>query len=149
MKNTPVYSRTYVSTYRVYGDASFDGSRPDVVVVEDSNSGFEFFNALCKRSGIPCISAGGKSNVYNAVLERQESNVLVIADGAAFGPEMELLTSLQRFKNIQLFLPESFEWLVLQSGLLNDKQTRDMLANPAAYIDSESFFSWEQFSPTS
>ena len=141
----PVYSRTYASTYRVYGNASFDGSRPDVVVVEDSNSGFEFFNALCKRSGIPCISAGGKSNVYNAVLERQESNVLVIADGAAFGPEMELLTSLQRFKNIQLFLPESFEWLVLQSGLFSDKQTRDMLANPAAFIESESFFSWEQF----
>ncbi len=139
----PVYSRTYASTYRVYGGSSFDGSRPDVVVVEDSNSGFEFFNALCKRSGIPCISAGGKSNVYNAVLERQESNVLVIADGAAFGPEMELLTSLQRFKNIQLFLPESFEWLVLQSGLFNDKQTRDMLANPAAFIESESFFSWE------
>lgn len=83
------------------------------------------------------------------MFERQESNVLVIADGAALGPEMELLTSLQRFKNIQLFLPESFEWLVLQSGLLNDKQTRDMLANPAAYIESESFFSWEQFSPTS
>ena len=96
-------------TYRVYGDASFDGSRPDVVVVEDSNSGFEFFNALCKRSGIPCISAGGKSNVYNAVLERQESNVACHRRVAAFGPEMELLTSLQRFKNIQLFLPESFE----------------------------------------
>lgn len=144
-----MYSRTYASTYRVYSGSSFDGSRPDVVVVEDSNSGFEFFNTLCKRSGIPCISAGGKSSVYNAVFERQESNVLVIADGAALGPEMELLTSLQRFKNIQLFLPESFEWLVLQSGLLNDKQTRDMLANPAAYIESESFFSWEQFSPTS
>ena len=112
-----MYSRTYASTYRVYSGSSFDGSRPDVVVVEDSNSGFEFFNALCKRSGIPCISAGGKSSVYNAVFERQESNVLVIADGAALGPEMELLTSLQRFKNIQLFLPESFEWLVPQSGL--------------------------------
>lgn len=58
-----------------------------MIVVEDSNSGFEFFNALCKRSGIPCISAGGKSNVYNAVLERQESNVLVIADGQRLDPK--------------------------------------------------------------
>lgn len=141
----PVYSRTYASTFRIYGNRSFDGSKPEVVVVEDSNSGFEFFSALCKRSDIPCISAGGKSNVYNTVLERQEHNVLVIADGAAFGPEMELLTSLQRFKTIQLYLPESFEWLVLQSGLFPDKQTRDMLENPAAYVESERFFSWEQF----
>lgn len=141
----PVYSRTYASTYRIYGSVSFDGSKPEVVVVEDSNSGFEFFSALCRRSGIPCISAGGKSNIYNTVLERQESNILVVADGAAFGPEMELLTSLQRFKTIQLYLPESFEWLVLQSGLLPDKQIQDMLEDPAAHIESERFFSWEQF----
>lgn len=69
----------------------------------------------------------------------------VPAGGDAFGPEMELLTSLQRFKAIQLYLPESFEWLVLQSGLLPDKQTRDMLENLAAYVESERFFSWEQF----
>ena len=141
----PVYSRTYASTYRIYGDAVFDGSKPDVVVVEDSNSGFEFFSALCQRSSIPCVSAGGKAKIYDTVLERRERNILVIADGAAFGPEMEFLVSLQRFKNIQLYLPESFEWLVLRSGLFPDKQTQDMLNNPAAYIDSERFFSWEQF----
>lgn len=141
----PVYSRTYASTYRIYGNADFDGSKPDVVVVEDSNSGFEFFSALCQRSGIPCVSAGGKAKIYDTVLERRERNILVIADGAAFGPEMEFLVSLQRFKNIQLYLPESFEWLVLRSGLFPDKQTQDMLNNPAAYIDSERFFSWEQF----
>lgn len=140
----PVYSRTYASAFRIYGNSRFDGSTPEVVIVEASNSGFEFFSALCQRSGIPRISAGGKSNIYNMVLERQESSVLVIADGAAFGPEIELLTS-QRLKSIQLFLPESFEWLVLKSGLFPDKQTQGMLQSPAAYIESERFFSWEQF----
>lgn len=53
--------------------------------------------------------------------------------------------SLQKFKTIQLYLSESFEWLVLQSGLFPDKQMRDMLENPAAHIESEGFFSWEQF----
>ncbi len=72
--------------------------------MEDSNSGYQFFSALCEKSGIPCISANGKSHIYDIVLEREESDVLVIADGAAFGPEMELLTSLQRFKSIKLFL---------------------------------------------
>lgn len=141
----PAYSRVYASTYRIYGNRSFDGAKPELVVVEDSNSGFEFFSALCRRSGIPCISAGGKTKIYDTVLERQESSILVIADGAAFGPEMGFLVSLQRFKNIQLFLPESFEWLVLRSGLFPDKETQDMLENPAAHIESERFFSWEQF----
>lgn len=120
----PVYSRTYASTYRIYGKSEFDGAKPQVVIVEDSNSGYEFFAALCKNSSIPCISAGGKSNIYDIALNRKERDILVIADGAAFGPEMEFLVSLQRFKRIKLFLPESFEWLVLKSGLFPDKRTR-------------------------
>ena len=58
---------------------------------------------------------------------------------------MEFLTSLQRFKRIKLFLPESFEWLVLKSGLFPDKRTQEMLRSPASYIESADFFSWEQF----
>ena len=121
----PVYSRTYASTYRIYGKSEFDGAKPQVVIVEDSNSGYEFFAVLCKNSGIPCISAGGKSNIYDIALNRKERDILVIADGAAFGPEMEFLVSLQRFKRIKLFLPESFEWLVLKSGLFPDKRTQE------------------------
>lgn len=58
---------------------------------------------------------------------------------------MEFLVSLQRFKRIKLFLPESFEWIVLKSGLFTDRETREMLQNPADYIESADFFSWEQF----
>ena len=139
----PVYSRTYASTYRIYGKSEFDGAKPQVVIVEDSNSGYEFFAVLCKNSGIPCISAGGKSNIYDIALNRKERDILVIADGAAFGPEMEFLVSLQRFKRIKLFLPESFEWLVLKSDLFPDKRTQEMLRSPASYIESADFFSWE------
>lgn len=107
----PVYSRTYASTYRIYGKSEFDGAKPQVVIVEDSNSGYEFFAVLCKNSGIPCISAGGKSNIYDIALNRKERDILVIADGAAFGPEMEFLVSLQRFKRIKLFLPNHLSGL--------------------------------------
>ena len=34
----PVYSRIYTSTYRIYGEQSFSGQRPELVIVEDSNS---------------------------------------------------------------------------------------------------------------
>lgn len=58
---------------------------------------------------------------------------------------MPYVYSLRRFKKIGLFLPESFEWLVLRSGLFNDAQTQEMLLHPADFIDCEKFFSWEQF----
>ena len=132
-------------TYRIYGDDSFVGERPELVVVEDSNSGYEFFSALCEKSGIACESAGGKSRIYDVVRDCEAKSVLVIADGAAFGPEMELVTSLRRFKDVRLFLPESFEWLVLESGLIGGKEERNMLRHPADYIESSGFFSWEQF----
>lgn len=141
----PAYSRVYASTYRIYGDDSFVGERPELVVVEDSNSGYEFFSALCEKSGVACESAGGKSRIYDVVRDCEAKSVLVIADGASFGPEMELVTSLRRFKDVRLFLPESFEWLVLESGLIGGKEVRNMLRHPADYIESSEFFSWEQF----
>lgn len=107
----PAYSRTYTSTHRVYGARQFDGTRPDLVVVEDSNSGFDFFSALCQKSAVPCVSAKGKTSVFRTVRDAGANSILVIADGAAFGPEIETVLALARYKRLQLFLPESFEWL--------------------------------------
>ena len=47
--------------------------------------------------------------------------------------------------DIYLYLPESFEWLILQSGLITRENLPDMLAKPYDYIDSEKYFSWERF----
>ena len=141
----PAYARVHTSVYRIFGDASFSGERPELVIVEDSHSGFDFFSALCAKSGIQCVSARGKSNIYRLLRECKESDILVIADGAAFGPEMAYVTSLMRFKIIRLFLPESFEWLVLKSPLLRDASIDKLLEHPAEYIESSEFFSWETF----
>lgn len=141
----PVYSRVYTSTYRIYSDTKFRGERPELVIVEDTNSGYEFFSLLCKKSSVRCISAGGKSNICNCIMNAPENDILVIADGAAFGPEIAEATALLRRKSIKLFLPESFEWLVLKSGLFNSKHIKDMLLNPAEHIESSKFFSWEKF----
>ncbi|MDO4437822.1 MAG: hypothetical protein Q4B77_07750 [Coriobacteriaceae bacterium] len=141
----PAYKRVYTSTYRIFGSTVFSGERPELVVVEDSNAGYEFFCALCERSGVSCVSASGKSNIYPLLRKSSATDILVIADGAAFGSEMAYVSSLMRFKSIRLFLPESFEWLVLKSSLFNDARTQDMLLNPSDYIESSDFFSWEQF----
>ena len=69
----------------------------------------------------------------------------MIADGAAFGPEMERVMSLRRVRNTVLFLPESFEWLILRSGLIGDAEVQDILKSPYDYIESDRYFSWERF----
>ena len=47
--------------------------------------------------------------------------------------------------NIKLYLPESFEWIILSSELLEDKEIKDIMDKPENYIESQEYFSWERF----
>lgn len=58
-------------------------------MVEDSNAGCEFFESIAEDRSWSVISAGGKSNIYKLLKEHENKRLLVIADGAAFGPEMD------------------------------------------------------------
>lgn len=71
----------------------------------------------------------------------------VIADGAAFGPFMEMLTDYQlKYGNsLTLYVPESFEWLILSSGVVPDSEISKILEAPYDYIESSQYFSWERF----
>ena len=70
----------------------------------------------------------------------------MIADGAAFGPEMDRVMKMAyRNGNITVYLPESFEWLILASGVVDHKDLRNILEDPSSHIDSKEFFSWERF----
>jgi len=73
--------------------------------------------------------------------------VFVIADGAAFGAEMDRVMKLQRqYPNqITICLPESFEWLILQSGIVPIAGVNEMLEDPGRRIESAEYFSWERF----
>ena len=44
-----------------------------------------------------------------------------------------------------MYFPESFEWIILKSGVLNDKEIADIMDNPENYIDSTEYVSWERF----
>lgn len=135
--------RLYSSFYPLYTDRVT--IRPQLVIVEDSNSGFEFFQHICERFSIPCVSARGKTNICNAVESCDAENILIIADGAAFGPEIENLLFLNCIKKLGIFMPESFEWLLLKAKLLEDSAIDGMLENPSDSIDSSLYFSWERF----
>lgn len=142
--------RTYNELYRIYSAEEMTGlQKPEEVIVEDTNAGYEFFGEVCSDSGIGCTSAGGKSNLKNAINETQKENVLVIADGAALGAEMNELYQLMKHKpTVKCYLPESFEWLILKSGVIDDKTVRDILEHPEDYIESQQYFSWERFFAT-
>lgn len=76
----------------------------------------------------------------------QGRRLLIIADGAAFGSEMErVMQKVSVTDQIMLYLPESFEWLILKSGIVESQDIRDIINDPSQYIDSEKYMSWERY----
>lgn len=139
--------KCYQEFYRIYEKSEKEVIKPDIVVTEDSNSGNQFFNNVCDKVNKTCLSAGGKTNILGELKKvSTDKVVLVIADGAAFGSEMDVLVKFaEARKNIKIYLPESFEWILLSSGIIKSGDIDDILKEPDKYIESQEFFSWERF----
>ena len=136
----------YQEMYHIYPLNQELSCKPDKIIVEDTNSGYEYFKAISKEKNIVCESAGGKTKIPEMIGKAGTEETCIIADGAAIGAEMNLLSNkIEEKQNVHLYLPESFEWLILNSDLLQDKEVRKILENPEDYIDSTEFFSWEQY----
>ena len=139
--------RLYSKFYNLCDTKVTSISKPDLVIVEDSNAGWQFFSDFFSKYDESCISAQGKSNIHWELLHQTYSTALVIVDGTAFGPEIERVLSLKKLndKNLIIYLPESFEWMTLKSGLLKEGRIHDILESPYDHIESKNFFSWERF----
>ena len=139
--------QTYQEFYHIYGDLK--NSIPlslDIIIVEDSNAGYEFFENVSQDKRWETISAGGKSNIYKLLKKYDNKKILIIADGAAFGPEMDrVMKKINLSIDKAIFLPESFEWLVLKSHIIRDKVIKMILDNPSDFIESKEYMSWERF----
>ncbi|MCD8348495.1 MAG: translation initiation factor 2 [Lachnospiraceae bacterium] len=121
-------------------------NRTENVLTEDSNSGFEFFSSVFWKSMV--TSAGGNSNIPEKIDKTGDGDLLVIADGAAFGAIMEdCIETLENHDNkrITLWLPESFEYLILKSGIISTPELDMILESIPDYADSKQYISWEQF----
>lgn len=117
----------------------------DILLTEDSRSGLQFFKSYFQDSDMECISSESNSAVFKWLNEHKDKKVLVIADGAAFGSEIDRILKLQSSANFRLCLPESFEWLILKSGLIKSDDIAAVLERPSEFIESADFFSWENF----
>lgn len=139
--------RIYNEFYHIYSNKELTGTvRPEAVLVEDSNAGYEFFESICSKSGIVCKSAEGKSNIKDKLKTMEFEAVAVIADGAAIGSEInELYQYMKVHSRTVCYLPESFEWLILKSGLIDGNTVQNILEHPYDFIESQEYLSWERF----
>ena len=133
--------------FRIYGNMPTLSFKPDMIITEDSNSGYGFWKNAVKSCD--CIPAHGKDNVLNTIkgIGKQSMRYLVVVDRAAFGSEIEELIQYMRYKitSLEVYAPESFEYLLLSSGLFQDKDIVDKVENTSEYADSVKYMSWERF----
>lgn len=137
----------YHEFYRIYGAQTLKKDiKPEVVITEDSNSGYQFFNSVCRQQQLKCETMNGKSNVFHYLNMHKNERILVIADGAAFGSEIDRVMQLIGGKDqVVLYLPESFEWLILKAKVVKSKWADQVLEKPWEYVESKTYFSWERF----
>lgn len=123
----------YNEMYHLYGEISAQSSiEPELVITEDSNSGYDFFAKLSEQKNVNCISANGKSNIIKCLQdsEKTQGTRLIIVDGAAFGSEMkEVYEYLNTVGNVVLYAPESFEWLLLSSNTIPNANVQRFCRN--------------------
>ena len=137
----------YHEFYRIYGAQTLKKDiKPEVVITEDSNSGYQFFNSVCRQQQLKCETMNGKSNVFHYLNMHKNERILVIADGAAFGSEIDRVMQLIGGKDqVVLYLPESFEWLILKAKVVKSKWADQVLEKPWEYVEIKTYFSWERF----
>ena len=134
----------YHEFYPIYTDKSawdeFDSDSP-VLLVEDDCSGYQFFSKTWKGE---CISVGGNAG-FAKMIQMTKPNA-IIADGAAFGAYIQdVMIYREHFPDMMVYLPESFEWMILKSGVVAAENMSDVLAHPEDYIECSAYFSWERF----
>ncbi len=140
------FERVYTDIDKFYDnpDPNRFPFRPDIIITEDSKSGYEFFLDTVKNTNVKCEAAGGKTNIKGLLKKYESFNVIIIADGAAIGSEVDSLVKEQElsYGKLALFLPESFEWLILKTGIFGNTVG---ITETYIYADSVKYESWEQY----
>lgn len=119
----------------------------DHLMTEGCGSDYQFF----KKSMLCTVSSVGSrltiaDTLLSKVIPKGYKNIMIVADGASLGHEIYAVKGVLNANpdiGIYLYAPESFEWLVLKSGLF--KVNEDMLVNTQDYMDSKDWSSWESF----
>lgn len=119
----------------------------NVIITEDSEAGYQLFEIVADRVEAKCTTSGGKTKILDLLKKQEGKKILVVADAAALGSEIHELVKYKELHEgyVEFFLPESFEWLILKSGIIDSKNVKEIIKNPVKYIDSKEYFSWERY----
>lgn len=119
----------------------------EVLITEDSEAGYQLFEIVADKMKADCISAGGKTKLLDILKKYSHKRVVVVADAAALGSEIHELVKYKKLHDeyVEFFLPESFEWMILKSGIVGNENIKTILKDPVKYIDSQKYFSWERY----
>ena len=150
LKNSGYYQNTrqvYNSMHQVYPEMGMaERTEPSVVLTEDSNAGYEMYETIYREKEVRCISAGGKSNIAKYILANRQNRIFAIVDGAAFGADMQsVIHALELCQGSHVWTPESFEYLILQSGIVQAEGLGEIMQAPGEFIESGEYSSWERF----
>ena len=139
------FKEIYPKEMNVFSETQSSDFSPDLVIAEDSNTGFRFFKNFFNLN---VNTAGGNSNIVNMVKKFNKSNLLCIADGAAYGAYMQQIYEYIASKfdgQIILWLPESFEYLLVKARVINFNELTEILQNTYDFVECSKFSSWERF----
>lgn len=147
-----VGNTTVVSNIPFYSDLKHT-IKPDCIITEDTKSGYIMLRALCGNNTVEISEEEKKYGIgNNKLLEKCQRlaeighKVLVMLDGAAIGYLIEsLYKEARENNNVVLWAPESFEYLLLQSGIVCRRDVPIILEKPEDQISSELFPTWERF----
>lgn len=136
------YKKVYNEMYRLYNLRLNAKIIPDTVITEDSNAGYELYKEIYPQK---CISAGGKTRIYEMIRSHVGETVVVIVDGAAFGPEIgRIISYLESVENkCVIYAPESFEYILLCSNIFDVPE--EIVSETYLFADSVKYMSWEEF----
>lgn len=140
-----VFRQVY-SFKKIYSNFEESPMHFDTVMTEDSNAGFDFFTKFLKNCNIE--SAKGNTKFRQAISNSKSNGIYCIVDGAAFGCRIRDLYDYIKKKlnkRVYIWMPESFEWILLKAGIFTIPDLDKILNDPSNYIESSKYFSWERF----
>ena len=140
-------TNTATTLYRLYEEKN-ERSNFDLVLTEDSNSGYEMAQFSFENSDV--ATAGGNSLVTAKLrgLGRAHDHVCVIVDGAAFGAFIEPTLKYAEIRgDTWVLAPESFEYVLLNFNEVKRHLSSDQgeLTRTYDFCDSSEYGSWEQY----
>lgn len=110
-ENIPLYQ---INTEKIH---------PNLIVTEDSGTGYDFWKEISKNIGADCISSGGRSKMPGTIASKAQEYkcVLAVADCCGTGDISGGLVNVQKkFTNVHICLPESFEYMLMDSVLFGE-----------------------------